>query len=170
MQIMHPLFNQCTQNNVYMRLIPNRDKSWTIRPQQGLIRKNEHQIFVLKFRPRAASIVVERCELGLNYRRRGAAAASLELPIVGGNASAELCLENNGVMFLPPTCRFNSTAKGFEMVNLTASRVHYEWKIPFEAAQLLGVDMVRSYMEPFEKRYAGAELLTIFMLYIIDSL
>lgn len=134
-------------------------KNWIIRPKAGFIKKLEHQILIVKLKPRKDGIQVEKCELALNYRHQQNASANsskanmlLELPIVGAAASPELGLENDGVVYFAPTCKSSTSNKAYEIVNMTGSRVYYEWKIPYEAKELFAVDQVRSYLEPFQKK------------------
>lgn len=112
------------------------------------MKKNEHQIFIVKLKPKDG-ILVEKCEMALNYRHT---ANLLEMPIVGSAAAPELGLENDGVVYFPPTCKSSTSAKSYEIVNLTAARVNYEWKIPYEAKELFRVDEARAYLEPFQRK------------------
>lgn len=84
----------------------------------------------------------------LNYQKNNA----IELPIFGGNASPEISMENNGILYFPPTCKNNSLSKSFEIVNLTPSKVNYEWKIPFESRNLFSVDQIQFHLDSFQKK------------------
>ena len=47
-------------------------------------------------------------------------------------------------------------------MNLTAAPVNYEWKLPFEARDVFGVDQVRAHLEPFEKKVISQLFLLLF--------
>lgn len=122
--------------------------SWSIKPHKGLIQKDQHQIFLLKYVPKTDTYTFDKCEIMLNYMAKHV----LEVALLGGGILPELSLENNGILYFPPTCRNNSSTQTFEIVNLTRSKIMYEWKIPYESKNLFSVDQVNSFLDPYEKK------------------
>ena len=76
----------------------------------------------------------------------------LELPLVGAGLLPEVSLENNGVLYFPPTCKNTTAIQSHEIVNRTRSRIYFEWKIPYDSRKLFSVDEVSSFLEPYEKK------------------
>lgn len=113
-----------------------------------MIKKNEHQIFILKYTPRTDAYRLDKCSIMLNYMQKH----MLEMPLIGAGLLPDIYLENNGVLYFPPTCKNNTTVQTHEIVNLTRSRIYFEWKIPYEAKKLVSVDLVESHLEPYEKK------------------
>lgn len=77
---------------------------------------------------------------------------NLSIGLLGGGILPELSLENNGLLYFPPTCKSNITSKHYELVNLTRSKIAYEWKIPYDSKNLFAVDEVQSFLQPYEKK------------------
>jgi hypothetical protein len=121
---------------------------WHIKPHKGLIKKNSLQLFILKFTPKSDSYTIDKCEMQLNYMRKHL----LELPLVGAGLLPDVSLENNGLLYFAPTCKNTTAVQAYEIVNLTRSRVHFEWKIPYDSKKLIAVDQVQSFLEPYEKK------------------
>ena len=119
-----------------------------VKPLKGMVKKNEHQIFTFKFTPKIDSYVVEKFEIVLNYMDKHV----LEIGAVGGGVSPLASLENNGILYFPPTCKNNNTFQSYEVTNLTRSPLNYEWKIPFEARNLFSVEEPKSILLPYEKK------------------
>ncbi|RNA28727.1 coiled-coil domain-containing protein [Brachionus plicatilis] len=126
----------------------NDTNPWSIKPHKGLIKTNEHQIFVIKYVPRTDQLNFEKCHFLLNYTPN----FMVSVGILGGGTLPELSLENNGLLYFPPTCRNNSTTCEYELVNLTHSKIGYEWKIPYESKNLFSVDQVECILNPHERK------------------
>ena len=121
---------------------------WSIKPQKGLIKSNEHQIFVLKYVPKSDGLNFDKCNFILNYM----SSSTLNIGILGGGIVPEISLENNGLLYFPPTCKKNTTTNEYELVNLTHSKIAYEWKIPYDSKSLFSVDQVSCVLNPHEKK------------------
>lgn len=76
----------------------------------------------------------------------------LNIGILGGGIVPDVMLENNGLIYFPPTCRNNSSTIEYELVNLTHSKIAYEWKISYDSKNLFSVDQVSSILNPHEKK------------------
>ncbi len=76
----------------------------------------------------------------------------LELPLVGAGLVPEIHLDKNGVLYFPPTCKSNTSIQTYEIVNMTRSRIYFDWKIPFDSKNLFSFDETESYLEPYEKK------------------
>ena len=84
----------------------------------------------------------------LNYMKKSV----LETVLVGLGEQPRIKLENDGILFFKPTCKNNFSEQTYEIVNMTRTRVDYEWKIPYESKNLFSVDQVSSHLEPFERK------------------
>ena len=133
--------------------------SWTIKPTKGMIHKSCHQIFILKFTPKSDAYTVDKCEIMLNYMKKH----MLELPLIGAGLLPDIHLENNGVLYFPPTCKNNISIQTYEIVNLTRSRVYFEWKIPYDSKKFFSVDETQSYLEPYQKKVFISTLNFVFL-------
>jgi hypothetical protein len=127
------------------------NESWQIKPHKGVIKKNSLQLFVLRFTPKTDSYTIDKCAIELNYMRKH----TLELPLVGAGLLPDVSLENNGILYFAPTCKNTTAVQSYEIVNLTRSRVHFEWKIPYDSKKLFAVDQPQSFLEPYEKKVNG---------------
>ena len=87
----------------------------------------------------------------LNYMKKSV----LETVLVGLGEKPRISLENDGILYFKPTCKNNISEQTYEIVNMTRTRVDYEWKIPYESKELFSVDQLRSHLEPFEKKVSS---------------
>ena len=117
-----------------------------MKPHRGLIKRNEHQTFIFRFTPKANSYFVDKCEIKLN----SLAKHLLEVALVGAGVTPAVALANQGFMYFSPTCKNNFMTHEYEIVNLTRSKLNYEWKIPFEYRNLLAVDEMAATLEPHQ--------------------
>ena len=102
----------------------------------------------MKFTPKSDTYTVEKFEIALNYMNKHI----LEIGLVGGGVSPLVALENNGLLYFPPTCRNNNSYQLVEVTNLTRNKLSYEWKIPYEAKNLFSVEEPKAMLLPYEKK------------------
>ena len=119
---------------------------WYVKPHKGVIRPNEHQIFLFRFAPKMNSYTVDKCEITLNYLEKHL----LEVAVVGAGLTPNINLENRGCLYFSPTCKNNFSFQTYEIANLTRSKLCYEWKIPYETRHIFTVDEPNSCLLPYE--------------------
>ena len=119
-----------------------------MKPLKGMIKKSDHQIFVFKYTPKLDTYIVEKFEIALNYMSKHV----LEIGVVGGGVLPLVSLENNGILYFPPTCKNNNSYQMYEVANLTRHQLNYEWKLPYEAKKLFSVEEDVSVLLPYEKK------------------
>jgi hypothetical protein len=119
-----------------------------VKPHQGLIGKNQHQIFLFKFQPKNDNYLIEKLNIMLNYMPKH----QLEVGLIGAGLLPYINLENNGVLYFAPTCKNKHSYQYFELTNLTRGVITYEWKIPYESKDLFSVDEIKSILQPYEKK------------------
>lgn len=123
------------------------NNEFIVKPSRGAIKKNEHQVFILKFAPKTDSYVVDKYEIVLNYMPKHI----LEIGLVGGGVLPLISMENNGILYFPPTCKNNNSYQIYEVTNQTRSKIDYEWRIPYECKNLFSVNDVRGTLKPYER-------------------
>ena len=120
-----------------------------MKPHQGLIKKSEHQIVLFKFVPKSDTYIIEKCLMTLNYMP---GRHQLEVGVIGAGLLPYVHLENNGVLYFAPTCKYKESFQYYELTNQTRSVIGYEWKIPYESKDLFSVDSVKFVLQPYEKK------------------
>ena len=132
---------------VYFNIENDSNSSWYVKPRKGLIKVNEHQIFVFKYLPKQETHSIEKCQIKLNEMQK----FIREMMLICTAEIPRLVLPNDAIVYFKPTCKGNGTTKTYEIVNQSRTTVNYEWKLSYECKGLFDVDKQIGFIEPYEK-------------------
>lgn len=133
----YPLYYDFTQNS---------SNDWIVKPNRGLIKPNEHQIFLFKFSPKQ-DFHVEKCHIKLN----DSDSHIFDVLLFANTDSPRIHLPNDGIIYFKPTCKGNTTYQTYDLANDTRMSIYYEWKLPLECKDLFDVKKLNGFLQPYEK-------------------
>ncbi|XP_064646085.1 cilia- and flagella-associated protein 65-like isoform X2 [Lineus longissimus] len=120
---------------------------FSVKPTKGLL-KSGCQIFTIKSVPNAVKIFRNLMKLKLNDDEKN----TQEIVLYGSAESAEIMLENEGVMFFKPTCVGTATQRQYTVKNTSRIPLKFQWHMKHAEQQVLSVEPLTGVIQPNESQ------------------
>jgi hypothetical protein len=120
------------------------NRVFTLKPSTGLLVPGQHQVFSVRCLPKEISTFKHRIALHLNAMEKN----TTEVLMAGSAETAEVLLDNQGVMYFKPTCIGTASLRKYGVKNISRIPLCFDWKIKHADARHLSVEPLSGVIPP----------------------